>query len=160
MVAHAEGMPKRLHYNLLEFKPKNLKNPILKFEYISLIFLIFLKFFINFKINKVMYSNYSIHFYKYLGFSRIPRMVAHAEGMPKRPLYNCLESKPKNLKNPILKFEYISLIFLIFLKFLINFKINKVMYSNFKNQKYKYLGFSRIPRMVAHAEGMPKKASL
>ncbi len=35
-------------YSLLEFKPKNLKNPILNFEYISLIFLIFQKFFINF----------------------------------------------------------------------------------------------------------------
>ena len=39
----------------------------------------------------------------------------------KRPLYNCLEFKPKNPKNPILEFEYISLIFLKFQKFFINF---------------------------------------
>ncbi len=29
----------RLLYSLLEFKPRNLKNPILNFEYISLLFL-------------------------------------------------------------------------------------------------------------------------
>ncbi len=28
-----------------------------------------------------MYSNYYIHFLKYLGFSRIPQRVAHAVGM-------------------------------------------------------------------------------
>jgi hypothetical protein len=55
-----------------------------------------------------MYSFFKIKKYKYLGFSRIPQMVAHAEGMPKRLIYSLLESKPKNLKNPILKIEYIS----------------------------------------------------
>ena len=34
------------------------------------------------------------------------------------------------------------------------------MYSNSKIKKSKYLGFSRIPQRVAHAEGMPKEASL
>ena len=34
------------------------------------------------------------------------------------------------------------------------------MYSIFKIKKYKYLGFSRIPQRVAHAEDMPQEASL
>jgi hypothetical protein len=55
-----------------------------------------------------MYSIFKIKKYKYLGFSRIPQRVAHAEGMPKRLIYSLLEFKPKNLKNPILNFEYIS----------------------------------------------------
>ena len=33
---------------VLEFKPKNLKNPIFNFEYITFYFLNFLNFFINF----------------------------------------------------------------------------------------------------------------
>ncbi len=55
-----------------------------------------------------MYSNYSIHFYKYLGFSRILKGSHMLKACLKRPLYNCLEFKPKNPKNPILNFEYIS----------------------------------------------------
>ena len=56
-----------------------------------------------------MYSFFKIKKYKYLGFSKNP-----LKGRPclkaclKRPIYSLLESKPKNLKNPILKFEYIS----------------------------------------------------
>ena len=46
-----------------------------------------------------MYSIFKIKKYKYLGFSRIPQRVAHAEGMPKRPLYSLLEFKPKILLN-------------------------------------------------------------
>ena len=57
-----------------------------------------------------MYSNYSIHFYKDSWL-----LLESLKGSPmpmaclRRPLYSLLESKPKNLKNPIFNFEYITL---------------------------------------------------
>ncbi len=55
-----------------------------------------------------MYSNFKIKninilaSLEYLKGSHMPKVCF------KRPLYNCLEFKPKNLKNPIFNFEYIS----------------------------------------------------
>ena len=136
-----------------------------------------------------MYSIYSFHFFKYLGFFRIPQRVAHAAGMPQeasldiyyyylkiiKSIIVYVKVQPCGLigfsiafQNPnqkILKilFQILSTYLKLFRNFQKTFEIlenKKLCTQILKSKNSKYLGFSRIHQRVAHAEGMPQEASL
>ena len=55
-----------------------------------------------------MYSNFKIKKVNILASLESLKRSPMLKACLKRPLYSLLEFKPRNLKNPILNFEYIS----------------------------------------------------